>query len=247
MSQHKMPVLQVATALIILLFGFSISLSMSTSATAVSVGTSMMAAGIVLLVQIFFLGDPSQRIEALLRQALLRKLPSGVTKLYLALDDAPRLDQLLTDCKEAKFFGPSGAFLLECAADEAHKRTGTSRIRIEMFLSDKPNEVASNLNAYDPSDGSRWRQALQKAQLMEKRGKLKMEIHYVKAAPSVSALQLDNSYYQITTLFPAIASHRRPTIAMEGVIARGDYFEPLWTHLRWLSHQDDKNKAERMS
>ena len=74
-------------------------------------------------------------------------------------------------------------------------------------------------------------------------GTLELLIYQIDIEPTISALQVDDSHYQVTMLFPAVLNENRPTLFLDKCIAKQDYFELLWNFLRRKAGQPQPLQA----
>jgi hypothetical protein len=200
----------------------------------VAVGASLAAAGLFLVMQVWFVKDrvttliaATGAIESLLLRTLNEHLPLGVTNLYLSLEQAPRWEEILLAARHIRFYGPEGATLLEHVVHAANKRTAGDPIIASMYLPRDTEPTIRNFDTKWTANSEKWTAAFSNAQTLRTRGLLDLKIIRIDKSPTISALQIDERYYQVTMLFPNVPEMRRPTLVMQPRLG-DEYFKALW-------------------
>jgi hypothetical protein len=210
----------------------------------IGVGASLSAAGLVILTEWLFVHIPQDRADTsltkLLRDlradvanVLISRLPEAVASIHLRVDTTPSFNSIFQDCRHVTFFGPEGSTILSHLADIAVSRDRKHGIQVDMYVPMDKAHVGKNIDRTDfISDSPDWLNAFRKAENVTRRFRtLNVTIHRVNLVPTVSALQVDDSYYQVTMLFPVIANDKRPTFVLKSDVADREYFAPLWASL----------------
>jgi hypothetical protein len=237
LAKHKLystiPIVAVLAGLAVAAFAAGAAQRMSI--IILSMGTSLIAAGLYTLIQFYFVGDPVGRIQDTLDSVTgTLRLPRGVTSVYVSKETRPELDLLLEGAKRVTFYGPEGLRLLIKVKDFANGRPNPSPpLELELFLPTYeiryesslvyPEELPKNpsqelINTLNSAAGD-------SDNVVVKRHWLGQHV------PTVSVLQIDDNYFQVSLLHPLIHPDYRPILEFTGKSAQ-KYVKNLWVELK---------------
>jgi hypothetical protein len=230
---HAVPIVAVVAGLAVAVIVADPTRRVST--IALSMGTSLIAAGAYTLIQFYFVGDPVGRIQDTLDSVKgTLRLPRGVTSVYVSKENRPDLDLLLEGAKHVTFYGPEGLNLLRKVKDFANGRQKpTTPLDLELFLPTCEIRYESSLVYSEelPKQPSRELVNALNSAAAESEN-LKVQNHWLgQHVPTVSVLQIDETYFQVSLLHPLIHPDSRPIIEFTGKSAQ-KYVKNLWVELR---------------